>query len=126
MTPLQYRSIAFQDWQGEIASKCSDPVAEWNDYPYHDSFMENKKTILMEHEKFKSNVNSSAIYIDRLVNPQTCHLNKKYYIEICNRYGLEPNLQLFEEFWKYWLSHQTDISNVKPQLSWNLRDRKVF
>lgn len=126
MTPLQYRSIAFQDWQGEIASKCEDPVAEWNEYPYHDSFMENRKTIMIEHEKFKPSIESSVVYMDRLVNPQTSHLNKKYYIELCNTYDLEPNLKLFEDFWGYWLSHQTDISDVKPQLSWKHRGKKVL
>lgn len=126
MTPLQYRSIAFQDWQGKLVKNCKDPVAEWNEHNYHNAFMENKKTILIDHDNCRPGLNKDIIYIDRLVNPKTKSLNKKYYLEICNSYGLIPNLNMFEDFWNYWLNHQPDISTINPQLSWNISGRKIY
>lgn len=120
MTPLQYRSIVFQDWQGKLARESSDPVEEWNEHPYHEWFMENRKTVIVDHELWEPGKNKDIVYIDRLVNPQTRSLNEKYYHELCERHDLIPNLKLLHEFWNYWLDRQPDITSVKPQLTWQI------
>jgi hypothetical protein len=128
MTALQYRSIAFLDWQGEIASTYSDPVAEWHRWPYHTNFMENRNTLMIDHTTWRPMYvagKQHSIYIDRLVNPATHHLNQKYYTEICELLGLVPNFDLFRSYWNEWLSRQPDVKSYIPQLSWNLTKKNT-
>jgi hypothetical protein len=123
MTVLQYRSIAFQDWQGKLAEICTDPIEEWNQVPYHNFFMENKNTLMIDHKSWSPMYIAEkqySIYLDRLVNPATHQLDFRYYEEICNLLNLVPDFQLFADYWNSWLNQQPNIKKYLPKLSWKL------
>jgi hypothetical protein len=122
MTPLQYRSIAWQDWQNRLAIDCDDPVAAWNQHPYHDNFMENRSTVEYDMLNWTSQDDRMlSIYIDELIDIPNQKFNHSYYIDICDMLNLKPDLQFFNRFWQHWLSRQPNYQSHAPQLSWNLR-----
>jgi hypothetical protein len=120
MTPLQYRAIAFLDWQDELAENYTNPVMEWHRVPYHTWFMENRSTAIANNMSWYPSYDKKKqykIYVDKLANPVTKQLDDDYYVSVCNTFGLVPNIELYHKFWNYWLSNQPDCS-VRPTLDW--------
>jgi hypothetical protein len=121
LTVGQYRCIAHMDWKGLTVNNLDcDPVQFWHTQPYLPNFQENLNTVMINNDTWYPCFDPSrqiSIFIDRLADPLTEELNDDYYSQICDQFGLIPDIGFYHGFWQDWFSQQPP-KDYDPDLSW--------
>lgn len=119
---IEYRAIFYGDMNGRIVTDIYEELALWYNDPYITTFQPNYNTVLHDNRHWRAifdEEKQAKVYIDKLIDPYTHKLNNEYYVEVCEQLELTPNLELYNDFWKWWIALQPDVDYV-PKLPFRI------